>query len=269
VLWLGARVHRDRFAQAIASGIVATYVGWLLSVLTGTAAMTSLHAEPALRVLLAGAGDFALGELIRELAFNASSIPIRRVALALGVIATVAVLQDIPTDLQTPISAAYTDTDGYGDRADGYPPAAPTHFDKIDQAINAARHGQPRGQTTVLTGDSAFFAYYPYPGFLGQSDRYSNRLADYNRRVRQLSDWANLPDSEALVDELDAGHGDIPEVFLLRETPTDYTLRIARDTQPSDLATRSYTTIRFPRALFDSDHFTTTSVGPFAVITRK
>ncbi|MEV0364067.1 arabinofuranosyltransferase [Nocardia fusca] len=269
LLWLVARVYRDRFAQAIALGVVATYVGWLLSVLAGTAAMTSLQAEQALRVLLAAAGIFASGELVRELASNIPSIPIQRVALALGVIATVAVVQEIPTDLRTPISAAYTDTDGYGDRADGYPPAAPTHFDQIDQAIRAARQGQPRDQTTVLTGDSAFFAYHPYPGFLSQSDRYSNRLADYNRRVRQLSAWANLPNSESLVDELDAGHWDAPEVFLLRETPTDYTLRIARDTQPSDLATRSYTTIRFPRALFDSDHFTTTSVGPFAVIARK
>ena len=93
--------------------------------------------------------------------------------------------------LRPDIVVAYTDTDGYGQRADRRPPGAERYYREIDAKIQEAT-GRPRNETVVLTADYSFLSYYPYYGFQGLTSHYANPLAQFDKRSAAIESWATL-----------------------------------------------------------------------------
>ena len=109
---------------------------------------------------------------------------------AVGAIGAMTFAQDIPDVLRSDIVVAYTDTDGYGQRADRRPPGAEKYYREIDARIQEAT-GRPRDETVVLTADYSFLSYYPYYGFQGLTSHYANPLAQFDERAAAIEHWAD------------------------------------------------------------------------------
>ncbi|MGQ4597142.1 arabinofuranosyltransferase [Nocardia sp. R6R-6] len=224
------------------------------------------------RVVLAAIGVLVVIAAIRAISPMLSKPRVlRRVAAAVGVLAMISFSQQIPDVLEVPIGVAYSDTGGQTEgkkpRADGYWPSAVAEYPRVDEAITAAT-GQLRRDTVVLTGDTTLLAIYPYTGFLAQSARYSNPLADYDSRVRQLRGWTALRSPDELIAALDHSPRPAPAVFVFRRSGEHYQLRLANDPRSDNGLTRTYTTLLFPVPLFDAANFTHVEVGPFTVLVR-
>ncbi|WP_280310362.1 arabinofuranosyltransferase [Nocardia abscessus] len=259
---------------AAAAAIAVTLVWSAYLSQRGTAMFTEIEISAAewgaaVRVVSAAAAVLVAIVAIRA-GFTMVSEPRLwgRVVTAVGLIGAIGFCQRIPDVLAVPIGAAYRDTDGRGLRADGYPVSAVAEYWRVDQAIVAATR-VPRRDSVVLTGDTTLLAIYPYSGYLAQSARYSNPLADYDSRVRQVEHWSALSSSDELIAELDRSPHPAPTVYVLRRSGSDYLLRLASDPSSDNGLSRTYTTISFPVALFDNEHFTRTEAGPFAVLVRR
>src|ERR1700736_6740788 len=119
-IWLVVRARTSTRAAALGIGVLAVYAWSLLSMLTTLARTTllSFRLDPTLTVLLVAVGAFGFVETSVALARDFDS---RRILLAAGVLGSVGALmfsQDIPNAIRSDIVVAYTDTDGYGQRAD-------------------------------------------------------------------------------------------------------------------------------------------------------
>jgi galactan 5-O-arabinofuranosyltransferase len=264
------RSHEEQIAGALAVAVLAVY-GWsLLSMLTTLAGTTllSFRLQPTLTVLLAAAGTFGFIEAARGLADSFSS---RRLLVAAGVLGAIGALtfsQDIPDTLRPDITVAYTDTDGYGQRADRRPPGSERYYRDVDAKILETT-GVPRNQTVVLTADYSFLSYYPYYGFQGLTSHYANPLAQFEERAAAIESWATLGRADQFIDALDALPWKPPSVFLMRRGAADsYTLRLASDVYPNHPNVRRYQ-VALDAALFDDPRFEVTDIGPFVLAIRK
>lgn len=269
-VWLVVRARSSTRAGALAVAVLAVY-GWsLLSMLTTLAGTTllSFRLQPTLTVLLAAAGTFGFIEAAQALAESFSS---RRLLVAAGVIGAIGALtfsQDIPDTLRPDIAVAYTDTDGYGQRADRRPPGSERYYRDVDAKILATT-GRPRSETVVLTADYSFLSYYPYYGFQGLTSHYANPLAQFNERAAAIESWATLGSADQFLDALDALPWTPPSVFLMRRGAADsYTLRLASDVYPNHPNVRRYQ-VALDAALFDDPRFEVTDIGPFVLAIRK
>ncbi|CAM4187520.1 arabinofuranosyltransferase [Nocardia ninae] len=221
------------------------------------------------RVFIAAIGVFTAATMIRAIStILRRPAQFHRVTAAVAVIGVLGFSQHVPDVLGVPIGAAYTDTDGDGVRADGYPVSSVAEYERVDAAIIDMTR-RTRRDSVVLTGDTTLLAIYPYRGFLAQSARYSNPLSSYDSRVQQIRNWAALSTPSELVGELDRSPRPAPTVFVLRRSGSDYLLRLASDPLHDNGGTRTYTTISFPGALFDGAEFTRTEVGPFTVLVHR
>jgi galactan 5-O-arabinofuranosyltransferase len=264
------RSREEQIAGALAVAVLAVY-GWsLLSMLTTLAGTTllSFRLQPTLTVLLAAAGTFGFIEAARGLADSFSS---RRLLVAAGVLGAIGALtfsQDIPDTLRPDITVAYTDTDGYGQRADRRPPGSERYYRDVDAKILETT-GVPRNQTVVLTADYSFLSYYPYYGFQGLTSHYANPLAQFEERAAAIESWATLGSADQFIDALDALPWKPPSVFLMRRGAADsYTLRLASDVYPNHPNVRRYQ-VALDAALFDDPRFEVTDIGPFVLAIRK
>ncbi|QVI20931.1 arabinofuranosyltransferase [Nocardia tengchongensis] len=190
--------------------------------------------------------------------------------LAVGaVLVAVAFAQHIPDMLAVPIATAYSDTDGGGRRADGFPASAIAVFPDLEQVISA-QTGRPANETVLLTGDTTLLAVYPYSGYLAQSARYSNPLSNHDARVRAVRDWSGLATADTLAAALDRSVPAAPDVFVLRRNKSgDLVLRVAQDIHDDNGVTRTYESIVFAARLFDGPRFARTNVGAFTVVVRS
>lgn len=269
-IWLVVRARTSTRAGALAIAVLAVYAWSLLSMLTTLAGTTllSFRLQPTLVILLSAAGVFGFVEAARGLADSFSS---RRLLVAAGAIGTIGALtfsQDIPDVLRPDIAVAYSDTDGYGQRADRRPPGAERYYREVDAAILEAT-GRPRNQTIVLTADYSFLSYYPYYGFQGLTSHYANPLAQFDERAAAIESWATLGDADQFVAALDALPWDPPTVFLMRRGAEDtYTLRLASDVYPNHPNVRRYQ-VKLDAALFDDPRFEVSDIGPFVLAIRQ
>src|SRR5262249_55714411 len=170
-IWLVARARSSTRAGALAIGVLAVYAWSVLSMLTTLARTTllSFRLQPTLTVLLAAAGAFGFVEGALALARRYQPQTARRIVTAaaiLGLIGALGFSQDIPNVLKPDLVVAYTDTDGYGKRADRRPPGAEKYYADIDAKIRQVT-GKPANQSVVMTADYSFLSYYPYWGFQG------------------------------------------------------------------------------------------------------
>jgi galactan 5-O-arabinofuranosyltransferase len=271
-LWLVWRARSSTRAGALTVGVLAVYAWSLLSMLTTLAGTTllSFRLQPTLTVLLAAAGAFGFIEVALAIAHRYQSETGRRVAAAAAALGTLGALtfsQDIPDVLRSDIVVAYTDTDGYGQRADRRPPGAERYYREIDARIGEVT-GRPRDQTVVLTADYSFLSYYPYYGFQGLTSHYANPLAQFEKRADTIEGWATLTDADQFIASLDSLPWKAPEVFLMRRGADDtYTLRLASDVYPNQPNVRRYH-VALDEALFDDPRFDVSEIGPFVLAIR-
>ncbi len=275
-LWLVIRARSSTRAASLAFG-VATVYGWsLLSMLATLAGTTllSFRLQPTLTVLLTAAGAFGFIELTLAVARRYSADTTRRIVVAagaVGVIGAMTFAQDIPDVLRSDIVVAYTDTDGYGQRADRRPPGAEKYYREIDAKITEVT-GRPRNETVVLTADYSFLSYYPYYGFQGLTSHYANPLAQFDERAATIQGWAALERPDQFIAELDELPWQAPTVFLMRrggagDSSDTYTLRLAEDVYPNQPNVRRYH-VSLDAALFDDPRFSVTDIGPFVLAIR-
>ncbi|OBK76800.1 arabinofuranosyltransferase [Mycobacterium sp. 1274761.0] len=275
-LWLVVRAGRSTRAGGLAFGVVAVYVWSLLSMLATLAGTTllSFRLQPTLTVLLTAAGAFGFIELTLAIARRYEQPTHRRIVAAtsaVGVLGALTFAQDIPDVLRSDIVVAYTDTDGYGQRADRRPPGAEKYYREIDAKIQEVT-GRPRSDTVVLTADYSFLSYYPYYGFQGLTSHYANPLAQFDERASAIQRWSTLEHPDQFIAELDALPWRPPTVFLMRrggagDTDASYTLRLAADVYPNQPNVRRYQ-VALDAALFDDPRFTVSEIGPFVLAIR-
>ena len=296
-LWLVVRARSSTRAAGLAFGVVAVYAWSLMSMLTTLAGTTllSFRLQPTLTVLLTAAGAFGFIEVTLALARRYSagglgprpkgrgersdsgrrSDTARRIVLAAGAIGAIGAMtfaQDIPDVLRSDIVVAYTDTDGYGQRADRRPPGAEKYYPEIDAKIQEVT-GRPRNETVVLTADYSFLSYYPYYGFQGLTSHYANPLAQFDERAAAIEHWATLEHADQFIAELDKLPWQAPTVFLMRsggagDSADAYTLRLASDVYPNQPNVRRYH-VTLDAALFDDPRFSVTDIGPFVLAIRQ
>jgi galactan 5-O-arabinofuranosyltransferase len=269
-VWLVVRARTSTRAGALAVAVLAVYAWSLLSMLTTLAGTTllSFRLQPTLVVLLSAAGVFGFVEAARGLADSFSSRRLLVTAGAIGAIGALTFSQDIPDVLRPDIAVAYTDTDGYGQRADRRPPGAERYYREVDAAILEAT-GRPRNETIVLTADYSFLSYYPYYGFQGLTSHYANPLAQFEQRAKAIEGWQTLGDADQFVAALDELPWDPPTVFLMRRGSADtYTLRLASDVYPNQPNVRRYQ-VKLDAALFDDPRFEVSEIGPFVLAIRQ
>lgn len=269
-IWLVVRARNSTRAGALAVAVLAVYAWSLLSMLTTLAGTTllSFRLQPTLVVLLSAAGVFGFVEAARGLADSFSSRRLLVAAGAIGAIGALTFSQDIPDVLRPDIAVAYTDTDGYGQRADRRPPGAERYYREVDAAILEAT-GRPRNETIVLTADYSFLSYYPYYGFQGLTSHYANPLAQFDQRAKAIESWQTLGDADRFVAALDELPWDPPTVFLMRRGSEDsYTLRLASDVYPNHPNVRRYQ-VKLDAALFDDPRFEVSEIGPFVLAIRQ
>ncbi len=272
-VWLVVRARSSTRAGALAVAVLAVYAWSLLSMLTTLAGTTllSFRLQPTLTILLAAAGAFGFIDVTRMVAAKVTQPNAHRVvaaATAVGALGAVTFAQDIPDVLRSDIIVAYTDTDGYGERADRRPPGAEQYYREVDARIQDVT-GRPRNETVVLTADYSFLSYYPYYGFQGLTSHYANPLAQFDQRAAAIESWALLTTADQFIEALDALPWEPPSVFLMRRGANDtYTLRLAEDVYPNQPNVRRYH-VPLDDALFDDPRFDVSSIGPFVLAIRK
>lgn len=269
-VWLISRATSSRRAQALGIGVATIYLWFLLSMTAAVAGTTLLafRLEPVLLTLLAAAGTFGFIEFSGWIIRATSDSPkVKGSLLAIGVLGGLSFVQNIPQVLASDIAVAYSDSDGNGERADMRPPGAASHFAKVDELIQEQRPGE-RHDTVVLPTDTGFLSFYPYYGFQGHTSHYANPLADYAGRSAAIAEWSELETPDQLIAAMEKAPWRAPDVFILREGPDGYTIRLTEDVYPNDPNVRVYT-VTFPKELFDDPRFTVAETGPYVVITRN
>ena len=271
-IWLVVYARRSSTAGPLAVGVLAVYAWSLLSMLytlLGTT-LLSFRLQPTLSVLLAAAGTFGFIWLTQAAVarYQHPGRHVVAVAATIGLIGGLTFSQDIPDVLRTDINVAYTDTDGYGARADRRPPGAEQYYRALDERIREVT-GRPPNETVVLTADYSFLSFYPYYGFQGLTSHYANPLAQFEARSAAIESWALLTTPEQFATALDQLPWPAPTVFLMRRGgPDSYTLRLAADVYPNQPNVRRYQVSLDP-AIFDDQRWDVSTEGPFVLAIRK
>lgn len=184
--------------------------------------------------------------------------------------------QSIPTRNQSSIDHAYTDTDGYGERADRFTGDAGQYYRKINEFI--LDHGRNPENTVVQTDERDFLSLFPYYGFQAATSHYANPLGEFSKRNQVIEDWARgsweeLADPQAFVSAIDNAPWHAPDVFIFRgsidDTKEGWKTHISEDIYPNN------PNVRFHAMHFNPKSFTSSGapwdvkeVGPFVVVVR-
>lgn len=266
LLWILLRFRERTIALAFAVTVVGIYIVCLMSMLRTVLGSTllSFRLEPLLVAVLGAAGVFGVVEIARWLVGKFGDV--RFLVGAVAVIASVAVAQGVPGFLGHEVTTAYTDTDGYGERADQRPPGAESYYPEIHDLISE-QTGRGPTENVVLTADFGLLSIYPYWGFHGLTSHYANPLAEFDKRAVAIEEWAESSSTEELIEQMDSTPWEAPNVFLFRYGADGYTLRLAEDVYPNDPNVRRYT-VTFDPTLFRDSRFEVTEVGPFVLVVR-
>ncbi|WP_408610016.1 galactan 5-O-arabinofuranosyltransferase [Gordonia insulae] len=267
LIWILLRFRERTIALALGLTVVTIYLFCLLSMTltAGGSTLLSFRLDPILNATLAAAGVLGVAELSRWAVGRFGDV--RFVIGAVATVSAIALAQGVPGFLSTEITTAYTDTDGYGKRADQRPPGAESYYPQIHRLIRE-QTGRPADQNVVLTADYGFLSIYPYWGFQGLTSHYANPLAEFDKRAKTIERWADSATPDELVRKLDRSPWKPPNVFLFRYGADGYTLRLAEDVYPNDPNVKRYT-VTFDPAAFSDPRFRVTEVGPFVVVVRR
>ncbi|MDO5668410.1 MAG: galactan 5-O-arabinofuranosyltransferase [Corynebacterium sp.] len=286
LIWLVVRgSNSDALSMSI--GLIGFYL-WSVASMVATLAGTTLlgfRVDTLIVLQLATAGVLALAEIrllgVDRLYPEGLSERARSLTTVLMVVILCAAglhyAQQIPVRNQMAIDRAYSDTDGYGERADRYGPDAGRYYPQIDEEIRS--HGYGPLDTVVYTDEINFMAYHPYFGFQAFTSHYANPLGEFTARNEAISywsesSWAATPEEFLTMLDAPPWHG--PDVFILRgslDTPAGDTpdagwkSHLAEDIYPNNPNVR-YRGIFFNPEVFSEDLWHTSQIGPFVVASR-
>lgn len=288
LIWLVVRAS-DLDARSMGLALICFYL-WSLGSMVFTLAGSTLlgfRIEVLIVLQLATAGVLALAELrllgVESLYPDRLDARARRYVTVLMVIILsgggLLYAQQIPVENQRAIDHAYSDTDGYGERADRFAADASRYYPEIDAEIRS--HGHDPLDTVVFTDELNFLSFNPYFGFQAFTSHYANPLGEFTARNETIADWAGgsweeLSDPEDFNDALTGTRWRGPDVFILRGTVDEpagdspdagWKAHLAEDIYPNNPNVR-YHGIHFNPEVFRADMWHTSQIGPFVVATR-
>lgn len=281
LIYLVMRIDEPEI-RALSTALVGTYLWSLASMVMTLAGSTLLgfRLELIVVVLFATAGILALADirlmglptLYPESFTEATS---KRVTLAFAILMGLGGIyyaQQIPATNVTALDHAYTDTDGYGERADRYTSDSSANYGKIREFIDA--QGYEATDTVVLTDEKLFMAYNPYYGFNAFTSNYANPLGEFSTRNLQIEEWASKSweqTPEEFATSLESAPWRGPDVLIFRgdiKKPGDgYKTHVAEDIYPNQPNVR-YRAVFFNPEVFDKG-WEVEQIGPFVVAARS
>ncbi len=285
LLYLIVRVH-DPEVRSLGIATVVFYAWTIASMVASLAGTTLLgfRISSLIALQLTTAGVLALAELrlvgIRRFYPDRLTPRMsRRITVVMVVVLLGAGLhyaQSIPVRNENGIDHAYSDTDGYGERADRYAPDTARHYADVDAEIRS--HGYEPTETVVLTDEANFMSYYPYFGFQAFTSHYANPLGEFGVRNAAIEEWASgswegLAEPEAFAAALAEVPWREPDVFIFRgdveDTEEGWKTHVAEDIFPNN------PNVRFRGLFFNPEPFTedpsmwhVSQIGPFVVVSR-
>jgi len=274
-VWMVVRARTSVVAQALGIGVLCIYLWLALSLLAIFAHSTLLgfRLGVPLDAMLAAAGAMGVIDAAQTVAVwlcsrhDERALPWRAGLVTVGVLCAFSVAQGIPDGVNFEINQAYTDANGHGVRADGGPAGDASFYSALDATVSAQTH-KPARDVVLLSTDYKFLSFYPYRGFQMFTPHYANPLADYPDRNAEIARWATATSPADLLRQLATSPWQPPTAFVLRDAGDHYTVGLGRDAFPAYPNVQFYD-VTLPKSLFADPAFTTTSVGPFAVIVRK
>lgn len=273
----------DREIHTMAWGLAGLYL-WALASMVITLAGTTLlgfRIEILVVLQLATAGILALAEIrLRGVArLYPQGLPestSKRITAAFAVVCMFGGLyyaQQIPEANESAIDHAYSDTDGYGERADRFTSDSSQNYSTIHQFLQ--EQGHVTNETVIMTDENLFMAYYPYFGYNAFTSHYANPLGEFSVRNEQMERWANLSQEatpEEFVEALDSDPWHSPDVILFRGSIDDpgegYKIHLAEDIYPNQPNVRFRSIFFNPEVFEDEALWTMKQVGPFVVASR-
>lgn len=267
--------------RSLSTALVGTYLWTVASMVMTLAGHTLLgfRLEIVVVLLFATAGilalaDFRLMGLPSLYPAHMIGTTSKRVTVAFAIIlgmGGVYYAQQIPATNESALDHAYTDTDGYGERADRYTSDSAADYGKIREFIDAQGHAA--NDTVVLTDEKLFMAYNPYYGFNAFTSHYANPLGEFTTRNLQIEDWAKgswEQSPEEFAASLDSSPWRAPDVLIFRgdvEEPGDgYKTHLAEDIYPNQPNVR-YRAVFFNPEVFEKG-WELAQIGPFVVAAR-
>jgi galactan 5-O-arabinofuranosyltransferase len=277
--WIVLNIRRNSTAQALAIGVAAAYVWYLLSNLAIAAGTTLLafRVEPVLVTML-GIGA-ALGAVqllghvlgrMRRGAAGLSLLSVRPLAMALGLFTAFTLLQQVPPQYQREVNEAYTNyyPTGLDPAGNRDPNDLAAWLPQLTDTISTLTSRQPH-QLVLLTDNWTLLSVQPYWSFQASTPHYANPVADFDARRAQIEAWAAAETPAQLVTQLNASTVRAPDVLVLRQqSDGGLHLDLSSDTFPQE-PNVGYYNVRFDPALFASSAFTVQVVGPFTVVVRR
>ncbi|GAA1474255.1 galactan 5-O-arabinofuranosyltransferase [Corynebacterium aurimucosum] len=281
LIYLVMRIDEPEI-RAMSTALVGTYLWTLASMVMTLAGSTLLgfRLELIVAVLFATAGILALAD-VRLMGLPTlypagfSEATSKRVTLAFAILmglGGVYYAQQIPATNVTALDHAYTDTDGYGERADRYTSDSSANYGKIREFIDA--QGYEANDTVVLTDEKLFMAYNPYYGFNAFTSNYANPLGEFITRNLQIEEWASESWEQTPKEfshSLESSPWRGPDVLIFRgniKEPGDgYKTHLAEDIYPNQPNVR-YRAVFFNPEVFE-EGWNTQQIGPFIVAARS
>lgn len=276
---------RDRAVRMLTIATVVFYA-WALASMVATLAGSTLlgfRIEILIVLMMATAGVLALAEIGRvgpARLYPESTHP--HVARRITTIGMIVLLggglfyaQAIPARNESAIDNAYSDTDGYGERADQYVADVGSAYVDIRDTITG--YGHEPTETVVLTDETPFLSYYPFHGFNAFTSHYANPLGEFSQRNEEIARWAeqswsSASDPEAMHELITSSRWEAPDVFLFRGSDAEnlddgWKLHLAEDIYPNQPNVRYEATFFNPAAFDDPDLWHIDQVGAFVVVT--
>lgn len=275
----------DLDVRVMGTSTVVFYM-WSLASMVATLAGTTLlgfRIDLLIVLMMATAGVLALAELrlvgVSWLYPDRLTPVVRRRITTVGMVlmlgAGLFYAQDIPGRNETAIDHAYSDTDGYGERADRYVPDAAAYYGEVEEIVNG--HGRETTETIVLTDENRLLSYFPFYGFNAFTSHYANPLGEFSQRNAAISEWAesswdDASDPEEFRRLLDDAPWQVPDVFVFRgedagDLDTGWKTHLAEDIYPNQPNVRYEPVFFNPRVFDDADLWSIDQAGPFVVVT--
>ena len=271
----------EREVASLGVGIIVCYA-WCLASMAATLLGTSLlgfRVEVLIIELFVTAGILAVTDIILvgldyffptrfNLAMNQTIIAIICIVVASACLQYV---QQIPAENESHIDQAYADTDGFGERADRFPPDAAQYYGEITELLES--HDHHPNEAVIYTDEINYMAYNPYFGFNAFTSHYANPLGEFAPRNEELIAWSQLSwdDPAALTGAIEDSKWAPPVAFIFRgdvEEPGEgFKTHVAHDIFPNEPNVR-YEGLFFNAEAFEGDEWHVEQIGPFAVVVR-
>ena len=261
---------REPEIASLGAALAVSYV-WALASMAITLLGTSLlgfRLEVLFVLLFATLGIIAVAN------FDPKRIQIKNqtlfttVVIAVVAVASLQMVQHVAVQNEKYIDQAYADTDGYGERADRFPPDAGRYYNEIADFIES--HGHMENEAVVFTDEINFMAFHPFFGFNAFTSHYANPLGEFEQRNGELEEWSRISydDPKKFTEAVDNSQWEPPAAFIFRGSEdSDFKTHIAHDIYPSQPNVH-YEGLYFHPDAFKDD-WDVKFIGPFAVAVRK